>query len=412
MLRYLIPPLLTAALTIIGCYAPSQATSGGGTLPAPLAPRWTKADLDGPQRPQHAGPVLGFTEIESTPSLGPAFVTVGADGEVLRWNATTGVAHRVFQLPSTPRVAALGEAAALVAWYDGESVSVTCAVGCSKTWRLTTLKIRVLHLAFQGRDEALLIGGADGRVYRWAFVQSELVSGVHEKERTLERYVGHQTVVSAVASHPFQRAFFSTDWDGALYGWLPYSADDHKGAYDRNLFTGRAYTDATSFVRALRTPDRGITALNVSRDGNRLALGTDDGFVEIWEVRGLTLAARKQVHTGRVVSVALDPSNERVVSSGRDSNVSVDMLRRDPDYGIKTTAQPYLLAPISSQRLENVDHVHFLANSRIIATTKEGVIAELSGPSTPSVEPGSAPTSDTQSPNREIPTTTDADSDY
>lgn len=381
---------LVTSTGLLACFAPPQQIGN----PTPInktmfkLSEWREAPLLGPSQKQHNGQILAMTEISKTGELEPSLVTVGADGAILLWNIRSGDAVKAKQLPDQPAVAALGERKALVAWSSPHRISIGCISGCSKEWRLTSLKVMPTNLAFQGNDDALLIAGADGRVYRWMFMREELASSVQEKEKSLERYVGHQTIVSAVANHPYQRAFFSTDWDGALYGWLPYSADDHQGVYDRNLFSGRSYTDATSFVRALRAGDRGISAIALSGDGNKIALGTDEGHVEIWEVRGLTLAAKKQLHTGRVLSVALDMTGERVVSSGRDSAVIVSALQRDPDFGIKPNSYPNLLNQLSSQKLEYADRVLFLSNSHIIVSTKQGVLAELSGSMTPRVDPG------------------------
>ena len=140
--------------------------------------------------------------------------------------------------------------------------------------------------------------------HRWRYELDRQATSLKEKDKSLERYIAHQTLISRVLPHPSGRAFFSADWDGTLLGWLPYSADDQAGEYDRNLFGGRFFGGVGTFLNAARAPDRGIASAAISGNGERIALGAEDGNVEVWEVRGFAIAARAPSHSGRVVSVA------------------------------------------------------------------------------------------------------------
>lgn len=351
-------------------------------------PPWNSLSLGAlPQVTHHQGAVL--TALEN-PASRTQLISVGADGSIIGWDLAAYSGHRILSLPTPISLAALGEQAPLVATYSVDGISVLCVNGCSRSWKLSRLKIKPTALAFHEKDSALLVAGADGRVYRWRFLNEGTTATVEEQEKLLERYIAHQNIVSTVASHPFGRAFFTGDWNGALFGWLPYTADAHAGAYDRNLFGGRFYSDKISFVQALRKPDRGISSLTVSASGERLGVGTEDGNVEVWEIKGFVQSARQTLHAGRVLSVAFDAKGERIASVGRDQFVSVAALERDPSFGIAPNATSWRLLPATHQRIENANHVLFLRNGNLIVTTSEGALAEVSDLKAP--PPTSIPT--------------------
>jgi len=237
--------------------------------------------------------------------------------------------------------------------------------------------VRATTLAFQAQDRALLIGGADGRIYRWRFQDELTASSFDEIEKTLERYAAHQTIISTLVPHPFGRAFFSADIQGSLFAWLPYDADDYAGEYDRSPFGGRFFSAPGTYAPAVRTKDRGIVSLAVSHAGDRLVLGTEDGFVEVWDVRGFSMAARKKMHEGRVYSVSIDDSGRTVASAGRDGKVVVARSDPDPQYRISLEAMRELLDATRTFPIPEVRRVAFLPDQQIVASTTDGTLAAI-----------------------------------
>ena len=322
----------------------------------------------------HLGEVLAVTAASAMPKR---LVSAGTDGNVVLWDITTGSGRLMKQVGGSMQHAALGRRRALVAWSSGLTISVACAAGCAENWELKRLKTRVTSLAFHEDDTALIIGGADGRVYRWHFQREQEAATQDERDKILERYIAHQTVVSVVAPLHTGRAFFSADWDGRLYAWLAYTADDQHGSFDKNLFGGRFFGGLGTYMAASRVADRGITSLALSTNGQRLAVGTDDGHVEIWEVRGFEMISRTSVHNGRVVSVALSDDGSRVASLGRDGKIAVTDLSNDPGFGIKIGALRYLTTPVLSEEMKSARGIYFLSSGDLIISTDAGQIGEL-----------------------------------
>jgi WD40 repeat protein len=245
-----------------------------------------------------------------------------------------------------------------------------------------------------------LVGGVDGRVARWRFLDEQRAQTQLEKDKCFEVYSAHQTVLSAVAAHPFERVFFSGDWAGSLYSWLPYNLnDDFGGKYDKTPFTGRFYAAPGTFTKAERAVDRGITEIAVSENGNRLALATENGFLEVWEVRGLEMFARREAHVGRAVSVSLSPSGQRLASIGKDGLVKVFQLEEDELFGIGVDARRMKLVEVGRYEVPSGNLLRFITERSVIVATSTGKLVEIDTNDTGAVPPTPTPTP-TASPDR------------
>lgn len=403
IIRTVSPAILS--LLVAGChvFAPSRVSNtniGDGAL---HIPSWQRVETtNGTRVASHSGDVLALKEVAQGPIQ---LVTAGADGNVVAWTLPNGAASQIRALGGPIQLAAFGAKHALVAWTTGFTVHVACLEGCSNQWQLDELKTRTTSLAFHEDDSALLIGGADGRVYRWRFTTVDTAASTKEKEKILERYIAHQTMISSVASLPTGRAFFSSDWDGMLYGWLAYTTDDQQGEYDKNLFGGRFFGNVGTYLRAARLPDRGITALTVSADGTRVAIGADDGFIEVWEVRGFEMIARAQAHTGRVTGISLNDNGTRVASVARDGHIVAYEISPDPLYKIKPGAMAASVSPILNDVMKSVKGAYFLSSGDLIVTTTSGELGEVTlSVKAAQPQPGRTPSSPL--------TTHTSDSDY
>lgn len=190
-----------------------------------------------------------------------------------------------------------------------------------EAYGLDKLKVRVNSVAFEPMGDTIICGAADGRVYRWKFIHESGATTSRSFERGLERYIGHASVVSAVACHPQGRVFFSGDWKGKLNAWLGYDADAFGGEYDKNATRGRIFTAEVTRVRASGEVQGSIEKLLVSPDGELLYVVTDKGFLQVWRVRGFRRLVQVQAHDGLIYDAALSPSGTSISTVGRDGFV-------------------------------------------------------------------------------------------
>jgi WD40 repeat protein len=345
----------------------------------------------------------GIILVRPLPTRRSVVISVGQEGTVLAWDLDQGKGFEVRKLPGEARVATLGESKGLIAWSSDKGVFVGCLFGCAQQKELPNFKVRPAALSFHDNDKSLLIGGTDGKIYRWRFFAEQEDSAMEDRDKNIERYMGHQTALTGIVGHTGGRVFFSSDWDGKLVGWLAYTADDYGGDFDKNVLRGRFYTDKSSNMIATRPLDRGISALALSSNGEQIALGTEDGYVEMWTVKGFFLAARQKIHEGRVISVAITDDGSRVASIGKDTKVKVSEPTPDPAFGVSPTALSKTLQEVSENTIPTARQVAFINAEKIVVGTSDGELAEIR---IESLTPSAPPT--TQHPQVAAP----ADSDY
>ena len=219
-----------------------------------------------------------------------------------------------------PIAAALSLRSGYLALADSATVKLFDIRSGEQKFELTQVRSRINSLDFDSSGETLLLGGTDARVYRWKFHRA--VETFKEKERVLERYVGHASVISQVRYHPRERVFFSADWSGKVNAWVRYDADAFEGEYLKNATVSRPFTAESLRVRAQFVADGTIEAMEGSGDGELLAIASDKGQVSLLLVRGFRALAFIQAHRGLIYDMAFRDDGRQIVTVGRD-----DMLR-------------------------------------------------------------------------------------
>jgi WD40 repeat protein len=344
--------------------------------PLPVIPRWEELPTPtGPRVSGHTGAVIALKGVGS-PTKG--IYSLGTDQNILYWDLASGKANLVRKLGGSvlPSVGVFGASRATVAYSSGNDLVVACVSGCTNDWTLNRLRARAKTVDFHNEDSSVLIGSVDGKVSRWKYLKAASAMTLEERDKCLELYAGHQSVVSAVAAHPFNRAFFTGDWNGSFYAWLPYDSDDYKGEYDRNLFTSHFYAAPGTFTKGLRDVDRGIIALSLSRDGTVIALGSENGFVETWSVRGFEKESRYEAHRGRILSIDLSPSGKRVATLGRDGLVRLFEIVDDNEFGISATALKKRLDEVASYEVPEGVVIKYVSEKSVVVGTSTGKLLE------------------------------------
>ena len=182
-----------------------------------------------------------------------------------------------------------------------------------------SLKTRISSLQFVNQETALLLGGVDGRVYRWKFLETDT-----PKKPSLERYIGHGSVVSAVTGGIDSPIFFSGDWLGVISVWLPYDADRFGGRFDENIFGGGFFTDINK-VRETKKTNGAIESMIATQD--RIFVGLREGKIENWSIRGLRKKGSVMAHSGGVFNLE---AGSVLASSGRDGLIKLWTLDLEP----------------------------------------------------------------------------------
>lgn len=292
-------------------------------------------------------------------------------GLALVWSLSTGKSYKLEQLKGGGvQVASLTPDGKRLAYANKNEVTIS-DLNSAETWNLNRMVSYVTALAWSPEADALLIGTADGQVYRWRFLmQGETLK---DKERQLERYVGHGAPISALAYHPYGRVFFSADWNGSLNAWLPYDADAHAGEYDQNLFGSRFFAGN---VERMRTPSATrVEKLIVTGDGEFMVLALQSGALELWQVRGLKKTAEIQAHKGLIYDLAITPGQLLIATVGRDGVLKTWGVKDEIKEGQITST--ISLEKKSEVKISEARRIKFFSAEKIFAGFANGNIAEV-----------------------------------
>ena len=246
----------------------------------------------------------------------------------------------------------------------------------AERYMLTRNKANITSLAFTPDGEALIFGAADARVYRWKFVQDEKGADEQVREKSLERYIGHASIVGSVAAHPSGRVFFSGDWRGGISAWLPYDADAFAGEYDKSIFQGLTFADKVIRMKGSRDQDGSVDLINVTPDGELALAAIQTGNLEAWIVRGFRRGGTTKAHPGVMYDLATSPNSKRAATLGRDGKLKVWDIFVKPAVG--TTLSTVTLTALAELQIPGARRVTFVADDRLVVGTSSGALQQVS----------------------------------
>lgn len=177
--------------------------------------------------------------------------------------------------------------------------------------------------AFPG-EHGVVMGGADGKIYRWMYLSPSPGENVlSDFDRSFERYLGTASVISALACHPGGRFFLSGSWTGSLTAWLNSDADIYRGDADEKLRPGGLFSEVATKVGSRGSDETSIETVRLSRDGERLYALKRSGVLELWSVRGLKIEAVAKALRGEARDIAVNADGSRIAILARSGVLAV-----------------------------------------------------------------------------------------
>ncbi|WPJ63259.1 hypothetical protein SMAC4_13631 [Sordaria macrospora] len=113
---------------------------------------------------------------------------------------------------------------------------------------------------------------------------------------------GHSGTVDSVAFSPDGQRLASGSWDGTIKIWDPASG---------------------SCLQTLKGHRSPVTSVAFSPDGQRLASGSWDGTIKIWDPASGSCLQTLKGHSGAVSSVAFSPDGQRLASGSWDETIKI-----------------------------------------------------------------------------------------
>ncbi len=295
-------------------------------------------------------------------------LAVDTDGKVVVWDLRTDRGYTLIELGYRPSVARLSPTCRYLAASSGNVVGVTDLVQRREIARLSRIRARTTALEWASSVDQIYFGVSDSSVYLWKFLEPE--GGPDDPN--LERYVGHSSVIKALASFPRGRVFFSADWAGTLSAWLRFDADPQQGEYDVNIFGDGFFSEKVQRVTANRSAD-GPAIVNLLAMNSFIVGATDAGDLELWQNRGFKKATSVEAHKGSIYGIAGSPSGELIASAGRDEKLKVFRINES----MQNEERVVELNEIQSVQLSGVRALTFSDERHVYAGTAAGGIAEI-----------------------------------
>lgn len=161
------------------------------------------------------------------------------------------------------------------------------------------LPVTAVAASMSGNE--MYTGGVDGIVRVYDLRQSD-----NEVLRTL---TGHEDIITSLALSPNGHSLLSNAMDNTIRCWdvRPYSA-----VPDRCEKT---------FLGAQHNYEKSLIKCNWSPNGERVACGSSDQFVYVWDAMSRRILYKLPGHSGSVNEVAFHPHQPILASCGNDKNI-------------------------------------------------------------------------------------------
>ena len=240
-----------------------------------------------PNFPSHSSP-------HSSPNTRQLYST-SYDGTIKLWDVKTGLLQKTLPqsdwIPTSivlsPQQLVIAGGAGRISLWDSQSLK--------QQTTLTQHQDRVSALGLTATGQRLASVSWDGTLRLWQLPHGGL----------LETFSAHAGKVTALALHPAGLHVVTGGADGEVKVW---SLDTPTGGSHR--------------VDTLYKSPDAITALALSPDARRLAIGTEGNTLSLWDGATGRCVSRLE-HGWGIATLAFSPDGQQLITSSRDQTVSI-----------------------------------------------------------------------------------------
>ncbi|MFM1813620.1 MAG: hypothetical protein RLZ98_315 [Pseudomonadota bacterium] len=294
--------------------------------PPPAPPKEPEVRLPAPLR-AHQGAVRAIAFAGNRSEL----VSAGIDGQVKRWNATTGALLGTIVLDSPPTSVAVRDGRIVTGHGDGRVALWNEATG-ERIASFRHNEAPVWSVAFADNASRVLAAGHDWKIRLW---------DVASPAKPVHVFEDHENAVQTLGIAKADPAFVSGGADKTVKLWDL-----------ANLELVRTYRGHRDFV----------TSVAISPDGRRVAGADLKGRIRVWSTQSSKLLRIFGRHSERVSELAFSPSSDMLASASADGTVRLWQL---------SSKRPYRALPAGAE----VNAIAFAPDGRsIVAATADGML--------------------------------------
>jgi WD40 repeat protein len=270
------------------------------------------------------GEVPEFIGLFAVNGLFNSFISVFNNGQVGIWDLKSDKFTEIFAAGVPSSAADFIKDKQWLALAQETQVSIFDLEKKIKLVSSPRLGTKISSLSFSPDAKSLVIGGEDGKVYRWVL---NLEDSEIDRQISIERYIGHSSAITALSYHPLNKFFFSADSFGVISAWQTYDKDLFGGAYDKQKNQNNFYAEVGNRVTSKSTEDQTVLHLRISADGQNLFSALQDGRVEWYLVRGLKKIVVGKLNSGASYDLQLSLDGKTLASIARDGKLRVWRLQ-------------------------------------------------------------------------------------
>lgn len=231
---------------------------------------------------------------------GSVLYSASADKTVMCWDLTTGQRIKKFKGHSSfvnsvccarrgpPLVVSSGDDCSIIVWDQRRRRPVATL----------TNPYQVTSVSFNDTAEQVITGGIDNDIKVWDL----------RKNSTLYRMRGHNDSVTGLSLSPDGSYILSNAMDNTLRIWdvRPFAPQERCV----KIFQGHQHNFEQSLLRC-----------GWSNDGRRVAAGSSDRHVHVWDTTSRALLYKLPGHNGAVNEIAFHPKEPIVMSVSNDKQI-------------------------------------------------------------------------------------------